>query len=77
MTPFHLVTLAIELIEAGVRCPEALQITSETASSLIDALQRERLGTMTTVTHSGGMILPGDGRPGDSDRKPLSQFLLN
>jgi hypothetical protein len=76
MTPFHLVTLAIELIEAGVRCPcavaEALQITSETAGSLIDALQRERLGTMTAVTGSGCMILPGD-----SDQKSLSQLLLN
>jgi hypothetical protein len=65
MTGFHRVALAIELIEAGIRCPHmvarAAEITTESASSLIDALDREGLGAM--IESTGGWIFSGAADP--------------
>jgi len=60
MTGFHHVMLAIELIEAGIRRPRAVaraaQITQESASNLIDALDGEAYGAMTE--HTSWTIFP-------------------
>jgi hypothetical protein len=72
MTGFQRLTLAIELIEAGVRSPHivagAAQISDESAGSLIDALDREGHGAMVEFTRRWVF-------PGSADRKPLGQRL--